>query len=74
MAQPTKIVIPIPPTKGISKVQKPARMRRMLRNIDQLTVRWAKSEIGVAEPLMVKSSKGVRFRGPSVAGKRKAQK
>jgi hypothetical protein len=64
MAQPTKIVMPIPPMKGINRVQKPARMSRILKKIDHPTVRWAKSEMGVAAPLIVESSKRCRLRGP----------
>jgi len=41
---------------GSSRVQKPARISRILRKIDHPMVRWAKSEIGVAALLIEESS------------------
>jgi hypothetical protein len=53
---------------GRRMARKPARIRTMLRKMDQLIVREAAAERGVGELLIVQSSKRSRCGGPGDAG------
>jgi hypothetical protein len=58
----------MPPRKGIIKVRNPARMSKILRKMDQLTVLWAKVESGATASLIVESSR-IEISGPNTRTK-----